>query len=424
MLRSHLHQMLSVTFLGTSSGGGPTTARNCSSLLADIQGNGKLWMVDCAEGTLRQFALQPTDAQRAKSTSVEKIFITHMHADHVMGLVTLLRSLLYPVPNPVLPPRPEKLLPTIEIYGPAGIRNFVRMNMKMTFSKSADKYVVHELLSPSDAVTGCADDERHQSEAPGTDIRADETGFWRSFASGQLSTVDAGPICHRDPCLAYVFRRSPSAGSPPSRSIAILGDTYDPSYITPLLDSPPDLLIHEATDAFIPPYIDPRASRSVEAVQQAAHFRGHSTPDQAGAFARQVGAKRLILNHIGSRFTLPSSDQSERVFQIRQAVMLEIERQASEAWGMGRAKTARDFMRVDIPLRDEHYGADEYPTSSNTYHETSQHHSYSSRPHRGRDSNHEQRRHHHSHAQTKTHGRQHEHSRRREREQKSKSPRR
>ncbi len=163
-------------------------------------------MVDCAEGTLRQFALQPLDAQRLKSTSVEKIFITHMHADHVMGLVTLLRSLLYPVPNPVLPPRPEKLSPTVEIYGPAGIRNFVRMNMKLTFSKSADKYVVHELLSPSDAVTGCADDERHQSEAPGTDIRADEAGFWRNFASGQLVTVDAGPISVR--CRLYRARQS------------------------------------------------------------------------------------------------------------------------------------------------------------------------------------------------------------------------
>jgi hypothetical protein len=74
-------------------------------------------VVDCAEGTLRQFALQPYGQRHLKVHKLAKIFITHMHgvaifivftkiillnprsADHVMGIVTILRSLLYP-PRP------------------------------------------------------------------------------------------------------------------------------------------------------------------------------------------------------------------------------------------------------------------------------------------------------------------------------------
>jgi ribonuclease Z len=67
-------------------------------------------VVDCAEGTLRQFAWQPYRAHRLKVSRLTKIFITHMHgkisnvyvatwhnihtADHTMGLVTILRSAL------------------------------------------------------------------------------------------------------------------------------------------------------------------------------------------------------------------------------------------------------------------------------------------------------------------------------------------
>lgn len=343
---SRLATMLSVTFLGTSSGGGPSMMRNCSSLVADIQGNGKLWMVDCAEGTLRQFSLQPEqEVERVKVSKVEKIFVTHMHADHVMGLITLLRNVLYPVPNPAQGPRPIREEPTIEIYGPAGIRNFVRQNMKMTLSRSSDKYVVHELLTPQDVPTTCDDHERHSSEVIGRDILSDSTGLWRAFLSSSAPlSVDAGPILHRDPCLGYIFRRTDIG-----RSIAILGDTYDASPILPLFQSPPDLLIHEATDAFIHTNVDGRATRSPEAVAQAALFRGHSTPHQAGAFAQFVGAKQLVLNHIGSRFPLPGPGMGARLRQVRADVISEIERQASEAWGVPGAKAAHDFMRVDIP---------------------------------------------------------------------------
>ena len=68
---------------------------------------------------------------------------------------------------------------------------------------------------------------------------------------------------------------------------------------------PVSLLVHEATDAYIPPRIDPDErtgrNRTKESVQKKAVERGHSTPEMAGAFARRVGAERLVMNHIGAR---------------------------------------------------------------------------------------------------------------------------
>ena len=74
---------------------------------------------------------------------------------------------------------------------------------------------------------------------------------------------------------------------------------------------PVSLLVHEATDAYIPPRIDPDErtgrNRTKESVQKKAVERGHSTPEMAGAFARRVGAERLVMNHIGARYALVRS---------------------------------------------------------------------------------------------------------------------
>ncbi|EEB92712.1 hypothetical protein MPER_08739, partial [Moniliophthora perniciosa FA553] len=150
------------------------------------------------------------------------------------------------------------------------------------------------------------------------------------------------------PCLGYVFREC----APLSRKLVFLGDTYDASSIIPLcIDPSPSLVVHEATEAHIPQEIDPRSKRSLETVKEKAFARGHSIPEQAGAFAKAVGAQQLVLNHIGSRFPYPSPTDTKG---IRANVLKEMERQASVAWGMGNAHAAFDFMRVSIPLAGDH----------------------------------------------------------------------
>jgi ribonuclease Z len=70
----------------------------------------------------------------------------------------------------------------------------------MTFSRTADRYAVHELLTPEDIATPCDPPEiLHSSENVGEDILCDERGFWREFAASVRTdvVVDAGPIKHR-----------------------------------------------------------------------------------------------------------------------------------------------------------------------------------------------------------------------------------
>ncbi|KAH7915975.1 beta-lactamase-like protein [Hygrophoropsis aurantiaca] len=269
-----------------------------------------------------------------------------MHADHIMGLITFLRNVLYP---PMTPAKLSNHPPSVEIYGPAGLRLFIRSNLKLTFTKTSERYVVHELLTQSDEITPCSPPNiLHSSECAGRDVACDDSGFWIEFASkkGRFGNVvvDAGPILHRDPCIGYIIRESVQ----PYRKLVILGDTYDPSAIAPLaMSPPPSLLVHEATDAFIPRSVDPKSNRSRETVQQKVLAHGHSTSVMAGEFAKQIGAQMLVLNHIGTRFSAPYIPPRKN--DIRVAIIKEIERQATEAWGMGRAQAAVDYKRIIVP---------------------------------------------------------------------------
>lgn len=91
--------------------------------------------------------------------------------------------------------------PRIQIYGPAGLRTFVRSVLAMTLTKTADTYAVHELLTPRCTRTPCDAESLHSSECPGLDFICNEQGFWQGFvvARGRLGDiiVDAGPISHR-----------------------------------------------------------------------------------------------------------------------------------------------------------------------------------------------------------------------------------
>jgi ribonuclease BN (tRNA processing enzyme) len=74
--------------------------------------------------------------------------------------------------------------------------------------------------------------------------------------------------------------------SRPSRKIVILGDTFDPAAIAPhAMDA--DVLVHEATCT--------NEDLSI------AISKAHSTAGMAGAFAKRIRAKNLILNHFSPR---------------------------------------------------------------------------------------------------------------------------
>lgn len=110
---------MELIFLGTSAGV-PTRSRNVTAILLDLKHptRGGLWLFDCGEGTQHQ--LLHTSYHPGK---VDKIFITHLHGDHLFGLPGLLcsRSMAGNA-NP------------LTIYGPAGIQEFVETTLRLSGS--------------------------------------------------------------------------------------------------------------------------------------------------------------------------------------------------------------------------------------------------------------------------------------------------
>ncbi|KWU44385.1 Metallo-hydrolase/oxidoreductase [Rhodotorula sp. JG-1b] len=301
---------MSLTFLGTAAGR-PCATRNVSSLVVKL--DSRLWMVDAGEGT--QHRLLDPRCKKLAMSKVARIFVTHMHADHVNGLPGLLATIS------AADSTATTADPPLEIYGPSGLRQFLRCTLSLTQTILARPYRVHELLFSDEQ--GNRSSDLHPSERLGQDLRADEKdGFWRNFVSEDGVTVSAGPILHTIRCLGYLFDESPRtlpieparyiphlknpinrAGllqshgltNPLSllsrfqanpdeevrladgtvlrapgldvenggRRIVILGDTYDASALVPLIRGADvgacdeaarrvDLVVHESTNAYLP----------------------------------------------------------------------------------------------------------------------------------------------------------------------------
>ncbi|KAF8343183.1 beta-lactamase-like protein [Cantharellus anzutake] len=344
---------ISITFLGTSSGSGPTLSRHCSSLALNL--DGEIWLVDCAEGT--QLRLVQADISPARVT---KIFITHLHVDHVMGLVPLLTTIMFGLE----PSNSKSGQRSIDLYGPVGLRQLVRITLQLTGATLAGTFSVHEFLAVQTPVASCPApiSDTRPNEGHGRDIQCDSDGKWKNFQEASGITISAAPLEHRGNSLCWV------SISAPGRKLVILGDTSDASSFIGLADDA-SLLVHEATNA----YISPRKLKSSqwdenekEKLRAKAISRGHSTAEMAGEFAKQIRARRLYLNHFSSMYPDPawntdsglrrkSKKHRERYpddpkGSENQIMMHAIQDQATEGWSQegSRAIAATDFMCVEI----------------------------------------------------------------------------
>ena len=119
-------------FLGTGSAY-PSPKRSSSCTALRLQ-NGTIYLFDCGEGS--QIQLQKSTLKPGK---LSKIFITHLHGDHLFGLPGLLCTIGM---NGV--PCENK----IDIYGPRGLRNFICTSLILSFSILPYKFQVHEIILP------------------------------------------------------------------------------------------------------------------------------------------------------------------------------------------------------------------------------------------------------------------------------------
>ena len=120
---------MKIQFLGTGAGV-PSTSRNLSSIaLKLLDERNAIWLFDCGEGT-QQRVLKTTIRPR----KVEKIFITHLHGDHIFGLPGFLSSRAFQGGNTPL-----------NIYGPVGIKEFVLTSLRISQSHLRYPIFFHEI---------------------------------------------------------------------------------------------------------------------------------------------------------------------------------------------------------------------------------------------------------------------------------------
>jgi ribonuclease Z len=287
--------MIEVTILGTSSAT-PTLDRHPSSQHLNI--NGKSYLIDCGEGTQIQMHRYNVRASRIK-----KIFISHLHPDHILGLPGLLSSLSL-----------EDRKTRLEIYCPENLEKILD-----NFFSFTNTFIGYEISY------------FYLSDKKGDVIYEDEEVKISSF-----------PVQHRVPCWAFLFTEK----KPPRRIIKDIvskedipysafetlrrgfdyisrdGRTFKMEELTEP-NTHPDSYAYITDTKFLPELANDlkdcirllyHESTYTNDMEDKAIQRFHSTAGQAAAFARAVKADTLLIGHFSSRY----KDLSTMLMQARE----------------------------------------------------------------------------------------------------------
>jgi ribonuclease Z len=304
--------MLSLTFLGTSASI-PTIERNLTGLA--VQREGETLLLDCGEGTQRQMM------RYGVGFGFHEIFFTHYHADHLLGVTGLVRTM-------GLLNRTEP----ITLYGPKGAQRVLGMAIALGIERNKFPVEIRE-VKPGDRL----EREQYDIVVFETEHRADTVGYalvehprlgrFNPTRARELG-IPEGPLwgqLHRGNPVTLPGGRTVNpeelVGAPrPGRALVYTGDTR-PALSVVEAARGADLLVHEAT------FGGDELERAKET--------GHSTASEAARVALEAGVRQLVLTHISSRY---NRDASELLAEAR-ALFPE-------------TVIARDGMTLDIPFAD------------------------------------------------------------------------
>jgi ribonuclease Z len=293
---------LDVLFVGTA-GSAPSARRGLPATL--VRRGGDRLLFDCGEGTQRQLV------RSTGLVELEDVFITHFHADHVLGLPGMLKTF-------GLRQRERPL----RVYGPVGLRalfgalrpiigrvgfpvELYELEPKEEIERDGYRVAAYE----TDHGVGALGYALVEDPRPGAfdPERARELGVKPGPDFGRLQEGETVGGVHPDQVMGEPRR---------GRRIVLAGDSA-PCEMTRLVAFEADLLVHEAT------FLDEEADRAAET--------RHSTARQAAELAAAAGVTMLALTHISPRYGGKEvRDEARAVFE--------------------NTVVPRDFDRIELPF--------------------------------------------------------------------------
>lgn len=274
---------MEILFLGTGAGI-PAKLRNVTSIaLKLLEERGAIWLFDAGEATQHQIL-----HTNIKPRRIEKIFITHLHGDHIYGLPGLLSSRSFQGGDS-----------QVTVYGPKGIREFIKVSLSVsqTFLKYPLNIVEVEEGSIFEDSEWVVEARLLEHGIPSYGYRIIEKDKPGMLLADKLieAGIKPGPIYKRikngETIQLEDGRKLDSneflGRSKKGRIIAILGDTRYCENAVNLAENA-DLLIHEATFS--------------KGEEQLAFEYFHSTTQQAAEIARKAKVKQLYMTHISARY--------------------------------------------------------------------------------------------------------------------------
>lgn len=299
---------MEVVFLGTGAGS-PSPFRGSSAIALKLPSQN--WLFDVGEGTVLQIA-----KSALKIGQVNRIFITHLHGDHIFGLPGLICSY-----DTFLHPDRDQRIKTkqrLSLYGPPGLYNYLAVSLSSSKLNNS-KVTVNELqigdetfpaaikhpnislnrISNTESIWNVFEDSKYTVKAAKIDHSVQTFGFVVeekpfpgrfNVEKAQSLGLEPGPAyrkliqgCPVELPDGSVIEPQDVVGDPVTgRKVAILGDTCNAFNMVDMAQGA-DLVIHEATLA------PEKRNKMIS--------RGHATPAVAGLFARRAKATALAMTH-------------------------------------------------------------------------------------------------------------------------------